>query len=295
MGAADLVPGVSGGTVAFITGIYQRLLAALKSLNPLSLRLWLREGFKAFWAAIDGGFLLILFAGILTSVLSLATIISHALAQYPILVWSFFFGLVSASVVYLARQIPRWQWQQLLAIALAAAIALAISAMRPAQLPAQWWMLFIAGAIAICAMILPGISGSFILLLMGLYSVVIDALKTFDSLLLISFAGGCGVGLLGFSHLLSWLLLRYYYTTLAFLTGFLLGALPLLWPWKQVVETAVDRHGEQIPLVQKNIWPAQFAEITQQPAWISGAVLCLISGFLLVLLLESVGRRHQNR
>ncbi|MBX2808259.1 MAG: DUF368 domain-containing protein [Cellvibrionaceae bacterium] len=294
MGAADVVPGVSGGTVAFITGIYQRLLNALKSLSPAMLRIGLREGFGAFWQAIDGWFLLVLFAGILTSVVSLANIISYSLENHPILVWSFFFGLVLASVVYLCRQIPRWQLQQFVAVLLGAVIALVITYMRPAQLPAQWWMMFLAGAIAICAMILPGISGSFILLLMGMYAVVINALKTWDILLLSSFAGGCIVGLLGFSHLLSWLLARYHCTTLALLTGFLVGSLNLLWPWKQVVASIEDRHGELVPLVQKNISPGQFADITQQPSLIGTAALCAIVGFLLVLLLERIGNSNQT-
>ena len=219
MGAADVVPGVSGGTIAFITGIYERLLSALKSLTPMSLAILYRQGIPAFWARIDGWFLLVLFSGVLFSILTLANMIAYALEQVPILIWSFFFGLVLASIVYLVRQIPQWRRRECLAIALGTAIALLISFMRPAQLPAEWWMMFCSGALAICAMILPGISGSFILLLMGMYSVFIHALKSLDMGLLLSFALGCIGGLLGFSHLLSWLLARFQTVMYALLTG----------------------------------------------------------------------------
>ena len=291
MGAADVVPGVSGGTVAFITGIYERLLNALKTLTPVSLKVWVDEGFIAFWKRIDGTFLLVLFAGILTSVISLANLISHLLETQPILVWSFFFGLVLSSVVYLARQIPQWQWQTILALVFGTVIALVITFLRPAQLPAEWWMMFIAGAIAICAMILPGISGSFILLLMGMYTVVLNAVKSFDILLLLSFVLGCFVGLIAFSHLLSALLKYYRWVTLSLLTGFLLGSLNALWPWKKVTETMVDRHGEIIPLVQANILPQEFSAMTQQPAQVLAAFICAFIGFVLVLLLERIGKK----
>ena len=289
MGAADVVPGVSGGTIAFITGIYERLLSALKSLTPMSLAILYRQGIPAFWARIDGWFLLVLFSGVLFSILTLANMIAYALEQVPILIWSFFFGLVLASIVYLVRQIPQWRRRECLAIALGTAIALLISFMRPAQLPAEWWMMFCSGALAICAMILPGISGSFILLLMGMYSVFIHALKSLDMGLLLSFALGCIGGLLGFSHLLSWLLARFQTVMYALLTGFLMGSLNVLWPWKRVLETMVDRHGEIVPLVQSNILPSDYTELTAQPAYLAGATLCVLFGFVLVLLLERIG------
>ncbi|MGH1441722.1 MAG: DUF368 domain-containing protein, partial [Cellvibrionaceae bacterium] len=259
MGAADVVPGVSGGTIAFITGIYTRLLNALKSLTPMALSILLKEGFSAFWKAIDGQFLLILFSGVLLSILSLANVISYALEYQPILIWSFFFGLVLASIVYLFRQMSQWRLHEYIAITAGSVLALLIVSLRPAQLPGDWWMLMFAGAIAICAMILPGISGSFILLLMGMYKVFIEALQTLNIMLLLSFVLGCIVGLLGFSHLLSWLLTRYESVMYALLTGFLIGSLKVLWPWKEVLETTVDRHGDIIPLVQANVSPSHYA------------------------------------
>lgn len=289
MGAADVVPGVSGGTIAFITGIYTRLLNALKSLTPQALGTLFSEGFAAFWKAIDGNFLLILFSGIISSLLTFANLINYGLDHYPILVWSFFFGLVLASIIYLLKQMPHWRWQEVLAIIVGSIVALIIVSIKPVQLSGEWWMLFLAGAIAICAMILPGISGSFILLLLGMYKVFIEALQSMDLVLLTSFAAGCGLGLLGFSHLLSWLLARFESVMYAVLTGFLIGSLKILWPWKEVVETTVNRHGEIIPLVQHNILPAHYSELTSKPDYLIGAVLCTLFGLVLVLLLERIG------
>lgn len=294
MGAADVVPGVSGGTIAFITGIYARLIAALKSFTPKVVVILLKDGFFAFWKAVDGRFLLTLFSGILLSLLTLANIISYALATIPILVWSFFFGLVLASIIYLIKQTPQWRWQEYLAIIVGTVLALIIVSMRPAQLPAEWWMMSLAGAIAICAMILPGISGSFILLLMGMYQVFIESIKTVNILFLLSFGVGCGVGLLGFSHILSWLLTRYTSIMYALLTGFLIGSLKVLWPWKEVVMTIVDRHGETIPLVQNNITPFKYAELNSEPAFLFAAIVCAILGLVLVLLLEKVGNSQSD-
>lgn len=288
MGAADVVPGVSGGTIAFITGIYGRLLDALNSLTPMSLGILYKQGLAAFWKAIDGKFLLTLLMGILCSVVTLAKIVSLSLERYPILVWSFFFGLVIASVIYLVRQIPKWHVKEMVALIAGTFIAVVITLVRPVELPSEWWMVLIAGSIAICAMILPGISGSFILLLMGMYKVIISALEELDIVLLLSFAVGCLCGLLAFSHVLSALLKHYESVVFATLTGFLIGSLNLLWPWKQVVETTVDRHGDIIPLVQVNITPSHYVELTAQPAFLGMAIVCLLIGLVLILLLEKI-------
>ncbi len=288
MGAADVVPGVSGGTIAFITGIYARLLNALKTLHPLTLSILWKKGFVAFWQAIDGWFLLVLFSGILSSILSLAKLINFLLDNYTILVWSFFFGLVSASVVYLFRQVPQWRKQEFLAIIIGVVIAVSISLLRPSQLPDTWWMLFIAGFIAICAMILPGISGSFILLIMGMYSVFIQALSDLNFLFLGSFGLGCLLGLLAFSHLLSFLLKRHFSIMLATLTGFLIGSLNILWPWKAVVETTINRHGELVPLVQENILPWAYGAVVGKPDQLLIAIMTASAGFLIVFILEYI-------
>lgn len=289
MGAADVVPGVSGGTIAFITGIYARLLAALTTLHPKTLALLWQKGIPAFWQAIDGWFLLTLFSGVITSILSLAKLINFLLETFPIIVWSFFIGLVIASIVYLVKQIPQWRWQEVAAIALGTAIAVTISLLRPAQLPDTWWMLGLSGFIAICAMILPGISGSFILLMMGMYTVFIQALNSLNLLFLASFGLGCVAGLLVFSHVLTFLLRRYYSMMMAMLTGFLVGSLNVLWPWKEVLATSVDRHGEIVPLVQQNVLPWVYENATGIDAQLWAAILSTFVGFLIVFFLERIG------
>ncbi len=286
MGAADVVPGVSGGTIAFISGIYERLLTALKSLQPASLLIWYRHGFSDFWRAIDGRFLLTLFCGVIVSILSFAKLIHFALEDYPIVVWSFFFGLVVASIILLLRQVLVWRWQECLMLALGTAIAVTISVLRPAELPDTWWMMMLSGFIAICAMILPGISGSFILLLMGMYSVFIRALNDLNVLMIASFGLGCIAGLLIFSHILSLLLKRYLSMMLALLTGFLIGSLNVLWPWKQVLETMVNRHGEVIPLVQTNISPFNYEVIHSSSSFLLLSIIAACVGFLIIFLLD---------
>ena len=294
MGAADVVPGVSGGTIAFITGIYDELLHSLQQLNPKALLVLKEQGFAAAWRYINGGFLLAVFGGILLSLKTFAEIITLALGAYPILVWSFFFGLILASVVYFAKQQTGWGWRHWLSCLLGAAFVFGVSMLAPAQLPGAWWMLFIGGFIAICAMILPGISGSFLLLLMGLYPVFLQALSDLDIVALASFGAGCVCGLLSFSRLLAWLLDHYHKVTLAVLIGFLVGSMNVTWPWKQVLTTTVDRHGEVIPLVQKNVLPGQFEAISGQDAMLIWAVAFFVLGALLVLLTEFVAGNNRN-
>ncbi len=236
MGAADVVPGVSGGTIAFITGIYQRLLDAIRAFSPAAVQLLLRDGVTAFWLRVDGTFLLVLMAGIFTSVLLLARLITAALASYPTCVWAFFFGLIVASSWFLARQV-NWRAATGLLFLAGLAIALVIGELRPTQLDVQPLIIFGSGALAICAMILPGISGSFILLLLGMYSNVLQALHEFDLGFIAIFAAGCGVGLLSFSHVLGFLLSRFHAQTLALLTGFLVGSLAMVWPWQEVISS----------------------------------------------------------
>ncbi|WP_232522415.1 DUF368 domain-containing protein [Marinimicrobium alkaliphilum] len=282
MGAADVVPGVSGGTVAFITGIYEELIDSLRGLTPSALGVWRREGILAFWRRINGSFLLTLFAGVLFSLFTLANAVTYLLEHHALLVWGFFFGLILASVLYVARQLVWRSPGVWVALLVGVAIALVISQLRPAQLPGEWWMVFIAGMIAICAMILPGISGSFLLLMMGMYPVFLAALSSFDVAILASFFGGCVVGLLAFSHLLSWLLHHYHARTLALLTGILLGSLTIIWPWKQMVTAGLDHRGEPQALVQVNVWPGNYPGESLWPAVLALAVL----GFFLVLAVE---------
>lgn len=294
MGAADVVPGVSGGTVAFISGIYDELLRSIASL-PHAAGLLLRGRVVAAWQTANAQFLLVLLAGIVTSVASLARLITYLLEHQPIPVWSFFFGLILVSSHIVARDIQRWNWSRGAGFLLGAAFAYWITVAAPVQWGTDPLSIFLAGAIAICAMILPGISGSFILVLLGLYPFILGAVKSLDLAVLGLFASGCLVGIVGFAGILRWLLVRWRDLGLAFLTGLMLGSLNKIWPWKETLSWRVDRHGEQVPLLQANLSPERFAEITGQDPQLWLAILLAAAGVLLVLGLERLaGRRQQS-
>lgn len=288
MGAADVVPGVSGGTIAFITGIYDEWLDSLKRCTPAVLLMLKRDGIVKTWQYINGNFLLAVFGGILISLKTFAAIVLIALDSYPILVWAFFTGLILASIYLLAKQQSGWTVKHWLACALGALIVLGISMSAPAQLPGYWWVLFLGGFVAICAMILPGISGSFILLLVGLYPVFLNAINTLDIIALASFGAGCITGLVVFSRFLSWLLSAYHTVTLATLIGFLVGSLYVTWPWKEVLKTTLDRHGETVVLQQASVSPSHFAQLTGNDPMIVAAIVCALAGVLLVVGVEIV-------
>ena len=215
MGAADVVPGVSGGTIAFVVGIYDELLNSIKSINLQSLMLLFKGQFKAFWKAVNGNFLLSILCGIGISVFSLAKIITYLLVSHPVLVWAFFFGLVLASTWFVAKDIKGWDWKTILGFIVGAIVAYYITVVTPAETPQELWFVFLCGAIAICAMILPGISGSFILVLLGKYHFVMDAVKGLDLKVLSVFAVGCLFGITGFSRVLSYALKHFRNVTMA--------------------------------------------------------------------------------
>ncbi|MEM1403473.1 MAG: DUF368 domain-containing protein [Pseudomonadota bacterium] len=240
MGAADIVPGVSGGTMAFITGIYHRLLAAVSAVDPAFAKLVLARRWREAWIYCDGAFLLTLLGGIAVSVFSLARLITHLLETQPLLVWSLFFGLILGSAVTLTRHVDQWSASAVVGLLLAAAVAAGIAFAPDMALPDSSVSFFFAGFVAICAMILPGVSGSFLLVLLGMYERVLTAIETLDLLQILVFAAGAGSGLLVFSRLLNLLLARYHAITLASLTGFLFGSLTVVWPWKLGDEGAMQ-------------------------------------------------------
>lgn len=294
MGAADVVPGVSGGTVAFISGIYDDLLRSIASI-PAAFLLLLRGRIKAAWQTANATFLLILLGGILTSVVSLARLITYLLEHHPIPVWSFFFGLILVSCHLVGREIQRWNWSRIVSFVLGGVFAYWITVASPVQMGQDSLSIFLAGAIAICAMILPGISGSFILVLLGLYSFVLGAVKSLDLAVLAVFASGCLVGIVSFAGILRWMLLHWRDLTLAFLTGLMLGSLNKIWPWKETLTWQTDRHGQQIPLLQDNVLPWHFAEISGDDPQLLLAIVLAVLGVLLVLGLEWLaGRRQQS-
>ncbi len=287
MGAADVVPGVSGGTVAFITNIYDELIESIKSCNLTALSLLFRQGPVACWEHINGAFLLTLFLGIASSVLSLAKLISYGLEHYPAFISAFFFGLILASAWFVFRQIEGRRGQLVWLIA-GVIFALAIAELNPGEMNVSPLSVFLSGALAICAMILPGISGSFILLLLGMYEPVISAIKNLEIVTVLFFALGCAAGLLSFVRLLSWLLHQHRAALLSLLTGVLLGSLSLIWPWKNHPES-IDAHFSN--LAAENLLPWQSGMALLDIAYCLGL---MIVGVVAVLALESFSLQKQS-
>ncbi|OZG72472.1 DUF368 domain-containing protein [Hahella sp. CCB-MM4] len=294
MGAADVVPGVSGGTIAFISGIYERLIGALAQISPGLWTVFRKQGVQAVWRQIDGTFLVVLFAGILTSVFTLSKLISYLLVQHAALLWAFFFGLILGSVWFIGRAIKERSIITSFLLVAGAICAYILTSFAPTSMEPTYLNIFISGAIAICAMILPGVSGSFLLLLLGMYSPILTAVKGFDVTVLAIFASGCVIGLVSFTHVLNWLLKRYHDATLAVLTGFMLGALNKVWPWKYTLEYRIDSHGNTQPLVQMNVSPIRYESITGESSQLIAVILLAVLGLAIVLLLEKLRTSYQK-
>lgn len=278
MGAADVVPGVSGGTIAFIVGIYDELIDSIKSINLNSLKLFFTGKFREFFKTINAGFLFSVLLGIGISVFSLAKVITWLLTDHPILVWSFFFGLVLASTWFVSKDIKEWNWKTILSFVIGVGIAYYITIATPAETPSNMLFIFLCGAIAICAMILPGISGSFILVLLGKYFYIMEAVKSFDMVVIGVFGAGACVGITSFSRVLSYALKHFRNITLSVLTGFMLGSLNKVWPWKETVTEL----GDGLVKFEQNILPN---------AHVVEAVCLMILGFLLVYFLEKISSK----
>ena len=286
MGAADVIPGVSGGTIAFLMGIYQELLDSIKSVNGEAFKLLFKGKIADFWKHINGNFLLSIFAGILVSVFSLARLMKYLLEFHPIPLWSFFFGLILASAIYILKGLDKWSIQNVISLLVGVGLASFICVASPAQTPDALWFVFLSGAIAICAMILPGISGSFILLLLGKYAFVMTAVTDLNIPVLAVFAFGCGIGIISFSHFLSWLLKKFYMLTIALLSGFMLGSLLKVWPWK--VPGAAE--GFDYPAL-----PAQFEQVTGLDAQLGSSVAFAVLGLAIVLVIEFVAAKGEKK
>ena len=285
MGAADVVPGVSGGTIAFISGIYEELLNSISSFNFSLINVFKNEGFKSVWIKVNGNFLVSLFVGILISVLSLAKLIESMLENHPIVIWSFFFGLVLASIIYIGKQITKWTKGSFLCLILGAILAFYITTLNPmVSANSSPWFLFLVGMIAICAMILPGISGSFILVLLGAYKPVLNALNTKDFVSIIIFLVGAILGLLSFSRILKWLFSTYKNYTLATLTGFIIGSLNKIWPWKETISWRTNSKGIEVPFNTTSVSPFSFEGDNQ----LLISIFLMLIGFGLIILLEKL-------
>ena len=304
MGAADVVPGVSGGTIAFIAGIYEELINTIDNLDLAFFKVWKKEGFKKAFQTYNLGFLVALFLGIGISILSLAKLISYLLKEHPLLIWAFFFGLIIASIVYIGNQITSWNFGVIIAAIIGIVVSYYITIAEPINSPSSYWFVFLSGFIAIIAMILPGISGSFILLLLGSYVVILGTVKNFvdslihwdfdlfkDSIIKLGlFLLGCIVGLKVFSKALTYLFKHYQNLTLSLLTGFMVGALNKVWPWKDVLSYRIDSHGEKVPLLERSILPQNFEGDPQ----ITMVIILAIIGFLTIFLLEKFANSKKN-
>ncbi|MCK4562322.1 MAG: DUF368 domain-containing protein [Flavobacteriaceae bacterium] len=289
MGAADIVPGVSGGTIAFISGIYEELLNSISSINFEIFKILKSEGINSAWKSINGNFLLSLVLGIGISVASLAKLISWLLAHKPVLLWSFFFGLVLASVLYIGKQITRWNTVVIITFVLGAVLAYWITTLQPLMSEnTSPLFLFLAGALAVCAMILPGISGAFILVLLGAYKPVLEAVHNQNFKIIAVIGFGAIIGLLTFSRVLKWLFHHYKNLTLAVLTGFVLGSLNKIWPWKKIIESKIIE-GKEIILKELSVSPFVYEGDNQ----LYFAILLSIIGFLVIILLEKLAVKKE--
>ncbi len=301
MGAADVVPGVSGGTIAFISGIYEELIDSIDNLKLSIFKTWKNKGFKAAWNSINGWFLLSLFSGIAISIFSLAKVIKWLLANKPVLLWAFFFGLVLASIIYIAKQIAQWNTQVISSIIITSIISYYITLAEPFASPDSNLYLLFCGFVAIIAMILPGVSGAFILLILGAYQTAIDTINNLlegittgnfdqfkDAFIKFTVIGlGAIIGLKVFSKALNWMFKNHKNLTLAILTGFMIGSLNKIWPWKKVLTTRVDSHGELVTLTDKSISPFNYQGDNQ----LIIALGLMIFGFLTILVLEKLGTK----
>ena len=307
MGAADVIPGVSGGTIAFIMGIYDEFVGSIASINAEAVRLLFKGQFKAFWKHINGTFLLSLVAGIGVSVIALAGLMQMFLNNYPIQTWAFFFGLIVASSIFILRGISGWRLKEAGFLVGGIILGAVVCTLSPTQTPDALWFIFLSGAIAICAMILPGISGSFILLILGKYQYIMSAIsglvsgENFGSNLLILtiFLIGAVCGILAFSKLLHWLLARWNKETLIILAGFIIGSLVKVWPWSNMAAIVCSQFPE-VEDIGRSYSPELFEELVSQYAasadmHIGAAILFALLGFFLVTGIEIAGKRISQK
>ena len=306
MGIAEVIPGVSGGTIAFITGIYERLINAIKSVDGTFFKLLFSGKFKEMWEHIDGWFLTFLVAGMAAGIITGVFGVTHLMDNYPEELWGFFFGLILASAIYIGKQVPSWSMDKFVLLAVGGILAYLITIIAPAEGTTNLLYVFFSGVIAISALILPGISGSFILLLMGMYTVVVPSVKDVLSMdfsafdIVAVFAVGCLLGLASFSRVLSWLFKNHHDRTLAFLTGIMLGSLNKIWPWRNPTKW-VTEEGEIVTdpsgfedlkvLAEQNVLPANYLEAPPNTMIV---ILCAVVGFAIVFALDrALGSQDQ--
>ena len=304
MGIAEVIPGVSGGTIAFITGIYERLLLAIKSINPSLIQIFKKEGMGAVLKKIDFLFLVKLGVGMVIGFGLGLFLITHLLENHPILIWSFFFGLILASIPMVGVQVKQWNWKQISLLILGAVFVYWITIAAPSQGNESLWFVFLSGLLAVSALMLPGLSGSFVLLLLGMYTIIMPAIKRFiespfgpESSVLVVFGLGMIIGIFSFARVLSWTFERYRSHILALLTGFLIGSLNKVWPWQHVISTRISSSGEEKVMFSKSVSPKLFESLESNflygtEAHLLQAILLMIAGMLVVFLLTKLGSQE---
>jgi putative membrane protein len=295
MGAADIVPGVSGGTVAFITGIYGTLVHSLSAFDGEAFRMLRKQQFEKFWTKVNGQFLSVVLAGIATSLFTVAKLMTWLLHHYPVYIRSFFFGLILISAPYALREIKSWSPGAVVAFLIGIAITYFLTRISPSITPDALWIVFLAGMLAINAMIIPGISGSFVLMLIGQYHFMLTALSGNDISTIAVFSAGCLIGLILFGRFLSALLDKYHNATVALLAGLMLGSLNKVWPWREVIEFVTSNKGLQIPVFDKSILPWHYTEITGKNPQILQAIVMMALGVLIVVLIEKIAVRLKTK
>ena len=283
MGAANVIPGVSGGTIALITGIYERLINAIKSFDISAIKLLFSRQWRAFWTVTDSAFLAALFAGIAASIISLAKLLEYLLDKQEMLTMAFFFGLILLSVYFVGKTVRQWGISSIVMFLLGTAIAVGIALLAPASENSSFFYVFLCGIVAMCSMILPGLSGSFVLIIMGNYALILAAIGSFDFSILLPLALGCAFGMIAFSHILSWIFKRYHDQTIALMTGFIAGSLAIIWPWKNTLTEQLTREGKP-PKEVVTGYEWFMPSLTDNGTWL--AVLLILAGGLTIYLME---------
>jgi putative membrane protein len=318
MGAADAVPGVSGGTIAFISGIYEELITTISAVNLSLFKTLKNDGIAAFWKQTNGNFILALLTGIIISFVSFMRLAKYLIEEHPVLIWSFFFGLILVSIYFVGKQITSWSVKTIIAIIIGTFLAYYITSLPSLSANSNPYYLAFAGAIAICAMILPGISGSFILIILGAYKTLSTAINNWDFKSIFIFAVGALIGLLSFSRILKWLFKNYHNTTLAVLTGFIIGSLNKMWPWKKTLSVMNDTTGEVVSfsnvsdlgtlsvyqksianfdsyktVLEESISPFAYSELNKYTVenQLMPAIVLVVLGISTILILEKLGTR----
>lgn len=303
MGAANVVPGVSGGTIALVSGIYEELVGALDAvMSPAPWKALFKGRVKEFWQGVHGRFLLALVIGVVISIFTLAKLIEHQLQYHPILVWAFFFGLILASAFYMFRDIKGWKGRDVLFAVAGIALGLVVCTLSPTSTPDSKWFIFLCGAIAICTMILPGISGSFILVILGKYDYIMSAVSNMDVPVLLVFAFGCAVGILAFAKFLNWLLAHWERQTMLVLLGFVLGSLVKVWPWNDLDSCA------RAQLLRSDLLPAELLESGSSAGaldvltgmgealdrQVPGAIIWCLAGIAVIVLIQILSSKNKK-